>query len=137
MSRQCAGERAQQRGLAAEQMGAAGDVEKESMRRIECDQRRKTVAPVGDVFQRLAVGGFVGVIHREFGTDGAGIGERQADREPGADGRFVDGIEQQRIVFLGDDDAGNVSLRLSRLRGRPYRIERCDTGGGSSLHTKV
>src|ERR1700732_629356 len=29
-----------------------------------------------------------------------------------------------------------TSLHLSRLRGRSYRIERCDMGGGNSLHTK-
>ena len=43
----------QQRGLAAEQMGAAGDVEEQPMRRIERHQRREAVAPVGDVVQRL------------------------------------------------------------------------------------
>ena len=40
-----------QRGLAAEQMGAAGDVEKQPMRRIQRHQRREAVAPVGDVDQ--------------------------------------------------------------------------------------
>ena len=74
----------QQRRLAAEQMGAAGDVEEQPVRRIERHQRREAVAPVGDVLQRLAVGGFIGVVHGEFGTDGAGIGERQADGETGA-----------------------------------------------------
>ena len=51
----------QQRGLAAEQMGAAGDVEKQAMRRIERHQRREAVAPVGDVVERLGVGRLVGV----------------------------------------------------------------------------
>ena len=37
-------------------MGAAGDVEKQPMRRIERHQRREAVAPVGDVVERLAVG---------------------------------------------------------------------------------
>ena len=120
MSRQCAGERAQQRGLAAEQMGAAGDVEKESMRRIECDQRRKTVAPVGDVFQRLAVGGFVGVIHREFGTDGAGIGKRQADVQPEARGRIVQRIDLQRIVLFGDNDAWRFIWRFIQRGDRLF-----------------
>ena len=70
----------QQRALAAEQMGAAGDVEIQPMRRIERHQRREAVAPVGDVIERLGVGDLIGIEHRQFGTDGAGIGERQADR---------------------------------------------------------
>ena len=39
---------AAQRLLAAEQMRAAGDVEQQPVRRIEADQRRVAVAPVGD-----------------------------------------------------------------------------------------
>ncbi len=52
-----------QHGLAAEQMGAAGNVEKQAMRRIQRHQRRKTVAPGGDVAQRFGVGGCIGIEH--------------------------------------------------------------------------
>ena len=52
-----------QRGLAAEQMGAAGDVEKQAVRRIQRHQRREAVAPVGDGVQRRGVGGFIGIEH--------------------------------------------------------------------------
>ena len=79
----------QQHALAAEQMGAAGDVEEQTVGRIERYQWREAVAPVGDVIERLAVGDFIGVEHRQFGADRAGIGERQADREAGADGKIV------------------------------------------------
>ncbi len=48
-------------GLAAEQMRATGDVEKQAMRRIERHQRREAVAPVGDVIQQFGVGGLIGV----------------------------------------------------------------------------
>ena len=51
------------RGLAAEQMHAAGDVEKQAVRRIERHQRGKAVAPFGDGIQRVSVGGFVGIVH--------------------------------------------------------------------------
>lgn len=51
LRRQHAAQKLQQRRLAAEQMGAAGDVEKQAMRRIERHQRRKAVAPVGDIVQ--------------------------------------------------------------------------------------
>ncbi len=105
----------QQRALAAEQMGAAGDVEIEPMRRIERHQRREAVAPVGDVVERLAVGDFVGVEHRQLGADGAGIGQRQADREAGTHGQIVEGVDQQRVVLLGDDDAGRKGNRRLRF----------------------
>ena len=51
------------RGLAAEQMHAAGDVEKQAVRGIERHQRREAVAPIGDGVQRVGVGGFVGIVH--------------------------------------------------------------------------
>jgi hypothetical protein len=41
-------------GLAAEQMGAAGDVEKQAVRGIKRDQGREAVAPFGDVIECLA-----------------------------------------------------------------------------------
>ena len=53
-----------QRGLAAEQMGAAGDVEKQAMRGIERHQRRETIAPIGNLVQHLDVGRFIGVEYR-------------------------------------------------------------------------
>ncbi len=52
-----------QRGLAAEQMGAAGDIEKQAVRGIQRYQRREAVAPVGDVIQRLGVGRLIGIEH--------------------------------------------------------------------------
>jgi len=78
------------RGLATEQMHAAGDVEKQPMRGIERHQRRETVAPTGDGIQRVSVGGLVGIEHPELRTDGAGIGERQADIEAEPRGRIVE-----------------------------------------------
>jgi len=86
------------------------------MRRIERHQRREAVAPVGDIVQRLAVGGLVGVEHRQLGADRAGIGERQADREAGTHGQIVEGVNQQRVVLLGDDDAGGITQRDAVLR---------------------
>ena len=76
------------------------------MRRIERHQRREAVAPVGDVVERLAIGGLVGVEHRQFRTDRAGIGERQTDRKAGTRGHLVERVDHQRVVLLGDDDVG-------------------------------
>ena len=61
-------------------------------------------------FERLAVGGFVRVIDGEFGTDGARIGERQANGKTGANRRLVDGIEKNGVVVFGDDDTREVTL---------------------------
>ncbi len=51
------------RGLAAEQMHTAGDVEKQAVRGIERHQRREAVAPTGNGIQRVDVGGLIGIEH--------------------------------------------------------------------------
>ena len=109
----------QQRRLAAEQMGAAGDVEEQPVRRIERHQRREAIAPVGDIVQRLAVGGLVGIEHRQFRADGAGIGQRQADRKARMRGQVIEGINLQRVVLFGDDNAGSVTRRVAALYELP------------------
>ena len=63
LPRQRAAHHLHQRGLAAEQMGAAGNVEKQAMRGIQRHQRREAVAPGGDVAQRLGVGRRIGIEH--------------------------------------------------------------------------
>ena len=96
------------RGLAAEQMHAAGDVEKQAVRGIERHQRGEAVAPFGNGVQRVGVGGFIGIVHPHLRADGAGIGERQADIEAETRGRVVERKNLQRVVLLGDDDAGFI-----------------------------
>jgi hypothetical protein len=39
-------------------------------------------------------------------ADGAGIGERLADLKAETRGRIIEGKNLQRVVLLGDDDAG-------------------------------
>ena len=102
------------RGLTAEQMSAAGDVEKQAVRGIERHQRRKTVAPFRDCLQRLRVGGRVGVEYPQMRADGAGIGERQTDRQTERRGRVVERRDLQRIVVFGDDDAGQIGFAIVR-----------------------
>ena len=108
LPRQCTADRLQHRSLAAEQMRATADVEKQAMRRIERHQRREAIAPVGNVVQRPAVGRLVGIEHLHVRDDGARIGERQADIEAEARRCIVQCKNLQRIVLLGDDDAGPV-----------------------------
>ena len=52
-----------QRAFAAEQMGAAGDVEEQAMWSIERHQRREAVAPVRDIIQCPGIGRFIGIEH--------------------------------------------------------------------------
>ena len=59
----------------------------------------------------MSVGGFVGIVHPKLRTDGAGIGERQADIEAEPRGRIVERKNLQRVVLLGDDDAGIVVIQ--------------------------
>jgi len=51
-------------------------------------------------------------------ADGAGIGERLADRKTVPRGRVVERIDLERVVLLGDDDARRVSFHLPRTRER-------------------
>ncbi len=89
-------------------MDTAGDVEKQAVRGIQRHQRRETVAPTGNGVQRLGIGGLIGIEHLQVRTDGAGIGERQADLEAEGCGRVVEGGNLQGVVLFGDDDAGNI-----------------------------
>ena len=101
-----------QRGLAAEQMRAAGDVEKQPMRGIERHQRRKAIAPFSNGIQRFGVGSFIGIEYLQLRADGAGIGERQADIKAKTRGRVVECKNLQRVVLLGDDNAGMIARVL-------------------------
>jgi hypothetical protein len=77
------------------------------MRGIERHQRREAIAPVGDIAKRLGIGDRIGIEHRQFRTDRAGIGERQADLEAGTRREIVERIDLQRVVLLGDNDVGD------------------------------
>jgi hypothetical protein len=99
-------------------MGAAGDVEQQAMRGIERHQRGETVAPFGDGVQRVRVGSFIGIIDPHLRTDGAGIGERQADFEAKLGSRIVERKNPQHVVLPGNDNAGKNLLHLPRKRER-------------------
>jgi hypothetical protein len=71
-----------ERGFAAEQMRAAGNVEQQTIRRIEPNQRRRAVAPIGNAFEQPPIGLRIGIHDRQAWIHGAGIGERHAGFEP-------------------------------------------------------
>jgi hypothetical protein len=70
-----------QRIFAAEQMRAAGDIEQQTVRRIEPDQRGVTVTPIGDRFQQTAIGLEIRLHHRQRRIAGPRIGQSEADLE--------------------------------------------------------
>ena len=109
---QIAGERR----FAAEQMRAAGDVEQQAIRRIEADQRRVAVAPVGDGFEQAPVGLRIGVHDRQRRIHGAGVGEPHADLQ--AEPRRAIGQRGDALRRLDrrDDDEGSQPARTSGAR---------------------
>ena len=74
------------------------------MRRIERDQGRKAVAPIGKCIQSAGVGGFIRIVHLQLRTDGAGVSERQADVKAMLCGGLVQRRNLQCIVLFGDDN---------------------------------
>jgi len=79
------------------------------MRGIERHQRRETITPFGNVVQRAGVGGFIGIVHLHARADRPGIGKRHADIETEQRSRIIEGKNLQRIVLLGDDNAGRIA----------------------------
>ena len=80
------------------------------MRGVERHQRREAVAPVGNGIQRLDVGGFIGVEHLQVWTDGAGIGEWQADLKPEIGSSVIQRGNLQCVVLPGDNNAGRIDV---------------------------
>ena len=68
-----------ERGLAAEQMRAAGNVEHQPVGRLEPDQRCVAVAPVGDRFEQREVRMLVGIRDPDLRIHRACVGQRHAD----------------------------------------------------------
>ena len=103
--------------LAAEQMGAAGDVEHEAVGRIEADQRRVAVAPVGDGIEQAAVRRRLAGGDGKAGKHRARIGERHAGPQAEALRRIVHGDDPLRALDrLGDDER---LIRRGQAAGEP------------------
>jgi hypothetical protein len=88
---------------AREKMRAAGYVEEETMRKIERDQRRIAIAPVGDLLQKRTVGNFVGLLDHKVGDGAACIGKRQTGTESSQLGILVESNDPHCILDLRDD----------------------------------
>ncbi len=108
---QAAHEVAGERHLAAEQMGAAGDVEQEAILAGEPDQRRVAIAHVGDRLEQARVRVPVGIDAGELRIHRPGIGERHAGGQAETLGGVVERREAQRALDRFDDDERRISRR--------------------------
>ncbi len=100
--------------LAAEQMRATRDVQRQSGRRVEPDERRIAIAPVGDGREQDAVGIRIGVHDGEGRIHRLGVGQCHAGAQAEPRGRIVHGRDLQGALdLLGDHQR---RLRQRRLR---------------------
>lgn len=99
--------------FAAEEVDAAGDVEKEPVLSAQRDQRRIAVAPVGKAFQKPAIGLRLRLDHLQPGMHGARVGHPHARAQPEGGGRLVEGCDALRVVLAvadGERLAGACAL---------------------------
>ena len=73
------------------------------MRRIERDERRIAVAPVGELFEQRVVGRLVGLRDAKIGNGAARIGKAHAEADAPPLGDPVDGDDAERVLDLRDD----------------------------------
>ena len=96
-----------------EEMRAAGNIEEQAMRRIERDERRIAVAPVGELFEKRMVGRLVGLLNAQIGNSAARIGEAHAQADSSPLGILVDRDDAQRVLDLCDDGERRLSEEFS------------------------
>ena len=90
-------------GAAGKKMRAAGDVEEQAVRRIESDERRIAVAPVGELFEERMVGRLVGLSDNEIGDSAARIRKGRTQTNSPPLGIFIDGDDTERALDFRDD----------------------------------
>jgi hypothetical protein len=90
-------------------MRAAGDVEHEAVGRIEANERRVAIAPVGDCFEQAPIGMRIGVCHSDPRIHCARVGKRHAWLEAKPRGRIIDGRKPQCALDLGGDDERRIN----------------------------
>ena len=104
-----------QRRLAAEQMGAAGDVEQHAVGRIERGERRIAPAPVGDPLQQVRIGARVFLDRHQIGMHGARLRQRHRHPQARSLGRRIDGDQFLGIAApAGDHQRARIRRPLPR-----------------------
>ena len=91
-----------QRRLALEQMGDAGNVEHQPVAHIERGERRIAGAPIAEARQKLRLFRRLSLDHDESRKAGARVGKRKAQAQAEPRGLSVDADQPLRIVDLGD-----------------------------------
>jgi len=84
-------------------MGAAGNVEEETTRRIKRDQRRIAVTPIGDLFEERVIGILIFLRDAKVGDRAASIGKARAQAESTPLGNMIDGDDAERVFDLRYD----------------------------------
>ena len=97
----------QHRPFAAEQMGAAGDVEKQAVGAVQRHQRGVAVAPVGKAFEQAAVGLRIGLDDVDRGMHGARIGNAHAALQMKRLSPLVEGRDALRVPVAMADHTGD------------------------------
>ena len=93
-----------QRRLALEQMGDAGNVEHQPVAPIEGGERSIAGAPIAEARQKLRLFRGLSFDHDESRKAGARVGQRKAQAQAEPRGLSVDADQPLRIVDFGDRD---------------------------------
>lgn len=103
--------------LAAEEMGAAGNVEHETVRPIEADQGGVAITPVSQMIKQHAISRRI-VVHGDQGRHAdAGIGQGQTRHQAVVQAPLIDMGEAEGIVDPAQDDERQISW--PGAKGRP------------------
>ena len=121
--------------FAAEQMGAAADVEQNAVGRIGGDERRVALAPVGDGIEQARVGGCILRHGDERGMHGARLRQRKASAQAEPFRRGVDRDEQSTLPRLPETTRGRGSLTPTAARCGRSKAARA-TGSECAARTK-
>ena len=97
--------------LAAEQMDAAGHVEKQPVAAVQRHQRGVAVAPVGQAFEQPHVGLRVGLDDIDAGMHGAGVGYAHAGLQLQPLSLRVEGRYALAVPVAVADDERRMRLR--------------------------
>lgn len=91
------------------------------MRRIQRDQRREALAPVGDITKKFRIRDFVGIEHLRVGAYRPRIGERQTGLKSDPGRGIVQRENLQRIILFRDDQAGTRIIQRAASRQETFQ----------------
>ena len=112
--------------FAAEEMGAAGNIQHQAMRRIERHQWRPAIAEIGQPFETGRIGRHIERRDAQVRHAGTRIGQHQARRQPQREGALIDRDKTQSALLLVDDSERRLwdLRRFCAMRPRPQPVGR-------------